>query len=119
MASRLTTVLLIATAMLGLMPAGRAQQPAPGQSNSSGSSSSTRHTRKAVSGVGSGLDAGSVSNGVYRNPGFGFACKIPAGWVLRTEEMNERANSDAKKDAARVLLAAFSRPPAARGEDVN
>jgi hypothetical protein len=119
MASRLTAVLFIATAMLWLMPAGRAQQPAPGQSNSSSSSSSARHTRKAVSGAGSGLDAGSVSNGAYRNPGFGFACKIPAGWVLRTEEMNEGANRDANQDAARVLLAAFSRPPAARGEDVN
>ena len=75
------------------------------------------------------LDAGSVINGLYRNPSFGFACKIPAGWVLRTEEMNAAETDDAKsiadKSAAasgkaeRVLLAAFSRPPEARGEDVN
>ncbi len=66
-----------------------------------------------------------MSNGVYRNPAFGFACKIPAAWVLRTEEMNARdnENTNADKTAAdktgRVLLAAFSRPPEAHGEDVN
>jgi len=70
-----------------------------------------------------------VSKGVYRNAGFGFTCKIPAGWVLRTEELNAREEEDAKNNAAkaapgagnagRVLLAAFSRPPEARGEDVN
>jgi len=48
---------------------------------------------------------------------------------LRTEEMNAREGGDAKPDedkkaigagkAERVLLAAFSRPPEARGEDVN
>ena len=67
--------------------------------------------------------------GVYRNPAFGFACKIPAGWVLRTAEMNARDDEGAKADgsqtttdsgkAGRVLLAAFSRPPEARAEDVN
>jgi len=83
------------------------------------------------------LDAGAVSNGVYRNSGLGFTCRIPAGWVLRTEEMNARDEvAPAKEDRAagdradeggcphaggcgRVLLAAFSRPPEARGEDVN
>jgi len=70
-----------------------------------------------------------VSNGVYRNQGFGFTCKIPEAWVLRTEEINAReedatnANAgtrtaDAGK-AGRVLLSAFSRPPEARAEDVN
>jgi hypothetical protein len=74
------------------------------------------------------LNPGSVSLGVYRNPPFGFAYKIPAGWVLRTEEMDigEGADANAKgeKSAAndkrgQVLLAAFSRPPEARAEDVN
>jgi hypothetical protein len=75
------------------------------------------------------LDSGSVTAGVYRNRGVGFTCKIPAGWVLRTEEMNARhdeaANADADQavakaaKAGRVLLAAFSRPPQARAEDVN
>jgi hypothetical protein len=70
-----------------------------------------------------------VSNGVYRNPGFGFTYKIPVGWVLRTEEMNASEDDDAKTGkgkpgadagkAGRVLLAAFARPPQARGEDVN
>ena len=65
-----------------------------------------------------------MSNGVYRNAAFSFTCKIPAGWVLRTEEMNSRDDESAKADdnagqAGRVLLAAFSRPPEARAEDVN
>ena len=92
------------------------------------------------------LDAGIVSNGIYSNKTLGLACKIPAGWVLRTEEMNAREEdeadaADAKTDGAKpegartegaktdevkadakggkVLLAAFSRPPEARAEDVN
>lgn len=74
-------------------------------------------------------DAGSVVNGVYRNSSFGFTCKIPPAWVLRTDEMNspnDEATTHAKSatntdtaHAGRVLLAAFSRPPQARGEDVN
>jgi hypothetical protein len=36
------------------------------------------------------LDLGSVNTGVYRNPSFAFTCKIPAGWILRTEEMNAK-----------------------------
>ncbi len=68
------------------------------------------------------LDVGTVSNGTYRNPSFGFSCKVPEGWVLRTEEMNEGDDEQAGQEAGksgRVLLAAFSRPPAARGGDVN
>jgi len=128
MDSRLNFVLLVATVvMLLLVPAGGAQQAAQGQSTSSSSSSSARHARKPASAA--GLDAGSASNGVYRNQSFGFACKIPAGWVLRTVEMNAREDGQAKSDgdksaadagkAGGVLLAAFSRPPQARGEDVN
>jgi hypothetical protein len=72
----------------------------------------------------SALDAGSVRAGVYRNVGFGFTCKVPAGWVLRTGEMNASDQDDAKVagnagKGSRVLLAAFSRPPEARAEDVN
>ena len=75
----------------------------------------------------SALDSGSVSAGVYRNSTFGFTCKIPAGWVLRTDDMNAREDN-AKTDedrtadsdrAGRVLLSAYSRPPEARAEDVN
>jgi hypothetical protein len=72
-----------------------------------------------------------VTNGVYRNQSLGFTCKIPSAWVLRTEELNAREDDGAKPDGGkaaadtgkekegRVLLAAFSRPPQARGEDVN
>ena len=90
----------------------------------------------------SALDPGSVSGGLYRNNSLGLSCKIPSGWVLRTEEMDLRdedqlgptdqqgapAKSSAEpkagdkpKDASdgRVLLAAFSRPPDARAEDVK
>jgi hypothetical protein len=109
-----------------VLPA-HAQQP--GQSTSSSSSSSARHVRKPATASGFQLDAGSVSNGVYRNAGFGFTCKIPAGWVLRIEEMNTQEDADVKPEgvksspeaskAGRVLLAAFARPPLAHGEDVN
>jgi hypothetical protein len=103
----------------------RAQQ---GQVASSSSSSSVTHGKKSAAQSESRLDAGSMSQGVYRNPTFGFTCKIPAGWVLRTEEMNsQEEGADAagtKAKAAvgktgKVLLAAFSRPPLAHGEDVN
>jgi hypothetical protein len=67
-----------------------------------------------------------VGAGVYRNLAFGFTCKIPSAWVLRTDEMNQQQGEDEKADAGkkatdagRVLLAAFLRPPEARGEDVN
>jgi hypothetical protein len=58
----------------------------------------------------------------------GLSCKIPAGWVLRTDEMNSSDEDDAEKAKSgqasanaspKVLLAAFSRPPEARAEDVN
>ena len=73
------------------------------------------------------LDAGSVSSGVYRNSALGFSCKIPASWVLRTEEMNAGDSQETPQPgklttaaaSGRVLLAAFSRPPEARAEDVN
>jgi hypothetical protein len=108
------------------MPALWAQ--APQSSSSSSSSSSSKPARKSASSANSLLDSGTVSNSVYRNPAFGFTCKIPAEWVLRTEEMNARDDEGAKADngktaaggkAERVLLAAFSRPPLARAGDVN
>jgi hypothetical protein len=135
MYSPLDFALLIPVTAVLLAPASRAQQPAPAQSSSSSrsssspssSSSSAPHARKPAPAADSRLDAGSVSNGTYRNPSLGFTCKIPAGWVLRTEEMNAREEEEARTgsdkttadDAGRVLLAAFSRPPEARAEDVN
>ena len=98
------------------------------------SSSSTRHLKKPATSTESGLDNGTVANGVYHNKALAFSCKIPEGWVLRTEEMNardekEREDKGSKDSAApqpaassagaKVLLAAFSRPPEAHAEDVN
>ena len=86
------------------------------------------------------LDPGTVTNGVYRNKTLALSCKIPPGWVLRTDELNaledeskeedkkneeekrsrkERPQPAASSTGAKVLLAAFSRPPEARAEDVN
>ncbi|HVI07988.1 MAG TPA: hypothetical protein VND65_06805 [Candidatus Binatia bacterium] len=64
------------------------------------------------------LDPGALTGHTYHNAALGFACQIPEGWVFRTAEMNQ---SEAAADASpsRVLLAAFSRPPEAKGEDVN
>jgi hypothetical protein len=115
--------------LLGALPgiALRAQVPAQSSSQSS-SSSLSKPAAKAAPVAASPLSSGTISDGVYRNRAFGFACKIPAGWVLRTEEMNAREDGGSNADsgrkagsgkAERVLLAAFSRPPEARGEDVN
>lgn len=97
---------------------------------SSSSSSSAKHAKPATSHSSGALDDGWVANGSYKNNTIGLSCKIPNGWVLRTDEMNER---EQPKDSAtpahgtatpsntegRVLLAAFARPPEARAEDVN
>ncbi|MGO8793658.1 MAG: hypothetical protein ACLQLC_02450 [Candidatus Sulfotelmatobacter sp.] len=107
--TRLTCIHLLIVLAMAALPA-----HSPAQS-----SSSSKPAKKSSSGKTSPLDSGSVSNGVYRNPGFGFSCKIPPGWVLRTEEMNEGASGEGRVGAGTVLLAAFSRPPLARGEDVN
>jgi hypothetical protein len=102
-------------------------------SSSSSSSNSAKHIKKPAASTGSILDAGAVSNGVYRNKTLALSCKIPEGWVLRTDEMNDREEEEeqegksdsapaptaASSAGAKVLLAAFSRPPEARAEDVN
>ncbi|HET7892081.1 MAG TPA: hypothetical protein VFL34_11165 [Candidatus Sulfotelmatobacter sp.] len=87
----------------------------------SSSSANPKRTRKPAA---STFDSGSILNGVYRNKAFALSLRIPTGWVLRTEEMNtreEQPSEDAKsaQSGARVLLAAFSRPPEAHAEDVN
>ncbi len=102
-----------------------------GQDSGSSASSSPKHSKHPPAEVKGAIDSGSVSNGIYRNASLGLACKIPAGWVLRTEELNERekpsesaasatgTEAAASSEGAKVLLAAFSRPPDARAEDVN
>ncbi len=86
----------------------------------------------------SALDPGAITNNVYHNKTLALSCKIPTGWVLRTDELNargeekEEGKNEEKKDAdkkdaapaassvgAKVLLAAFSRPPEAHADDVN
>jgi hypothetical protein len=47
---------------------------------------------------------------LYLNRTFSFSCKVPAGWVLRTEQMKPDNASNSQ-----VLLAAFERPPEATG----
>ncbi len=65
-------------------------------------------------------DAGALSDGVYRNPYFGFSYKLPYGWVDRTREMQDDS-PDASNDASKslLLLAIFERPPEATGETIN
>ena len=96
----------------------------------SAQSSSSKPSKESSSTVTTAVDDGAVSNGVYHNKALGLACKVPAGWVLRTEEMNVADNEGMREKSSpqgtqkntgdpHVLLAAFSRPPEARGEDVN
>ena len=95
-------------------------------------------TTKATS---SGLDPGSIANNLYHNKTLGLTFKVPDGWVFRTEELNAREDTEPKagqpdqKEPAQkdkegkptpasssgsvVLLASFSRPPEAKGEDIN
>jgi hypothetical protein len=108
---------------------------APAQTPSTSSSSnSAKHIKKPTAFTGTVLDPGAVTNGVYRNKTLALSCKIPQGWVLRTDEMNDRGEEEDGKDkpesapsptpaasstGAKVLLAAFSHPPEARAEEVN
>jgi hypothetical protein len=133
-----------------------ARAVAQGSAAPQSSSSSSKHTKGSSARLVADVDAGTVADGVYRNRALGLSCKVPAGWVLRTEEMNAREESESEASAAeekpstqgstgagrsaspsqdsrggypyttngdpqggRVLLAAFSRPPEAKGEDVN
>ena len=109
----------------------------PAQTASTSSSNSAKPAKKSAAPIDPGSDAGTVASGLYHNQTLALSCKIPSGWVLRTDEMNDRRENDrggeeeekSKPDSAqppastassgRVLLAAFSRPPEARGEDVN
>jgi hypothetical protein len=120
---------LLAALIVVLGIATCAVAPVRAQSSSSSSSSSSKQVRKPASAAGAGLGSGVVSAGAYRNSTLGFTCRIPAEWVLRTEEMNARDDQSRGADsekaapdsgrAGRVLLAAFSRPPEVRAEDVN
>jgi len=123
----------LAVAVLSLSADVLAQGSSTPSSSSSSSSTAAKQVSKAAAPVDSGLDSGAVTNGVYRNKTLALSCKIPPGWVLRTDEMNapmEKKEDEkeapaqssapaASSTGAKVLLAAFSRPPEARAEDVN
>jgi hypothetical protein len=99
---------------------------------------SAKPAKRVATPADSSLDPGAVTNGIYRNKTLALTCKIPPGWVLRTDEINaqsrekeESKEEEEKKEGenspqqpapstgAKVLLATFSRPPEARAEDVN
>lgn len=131
---------VLAVAALSLSANGLAQDssnpssssvPSSPSTPSSSSSTAAKHVGK-VAPADSGLDPGAVTEGVYRNKALALSCKIPPGWVLRTDEMNapvERKEDEkeapaqpaapASSTGAKVLLAAFSRPPEVRAEDIN
>jgi hypothetical protein len=66
--------------------------------------------------ISAATDPGSITGSTYRNSSFGFTYKLPYGWVDRTHEMSDTGDDTAK---GLVLLAAFERPPEAKGDTVN
>ena len=118
---------------LAVLPVGLLAQGSGAPAGPNSSSSKSAKTVKKPAGNEVSLESGAVANGVYRNKSLALACKIPDGWVLRTDEMNTREDdgdaSNTKNSpqgaqgstegSGRVLLAAFSRPPDAKGEEVN
>jgi hypothetical protein len=81
-----------------------------------GAQSSSKPLARAPSSI-----AGSLRNGKYENPHFGFSYRVPFGWVERTAEMGEADSGGEPADPskAQVLLAVFERPPQAVGSTVN
>ena len=84
-----------------------AQQSSTGSSSSKNARPEQRVKREP---------APDLAQKVYRDPMYGFAYRIPYGWVDRTREMQGDDGDPAK---GKVLLAAFERPPEAAGETVN
>ena len=78
-------------------------------------SSSSSRTGKPASHAAVSPAAGSLSNGVYRNPFFSITCKVPYGWVDRTAEMQ----SEAEAGKSWVLLGTFEHPPEAASDKIN
>src|SRR5580693_4459711 len=91
---------------LGFTACARVSVRAQTSQPASSSSSPAKQVNKSASAAASPLRPGTVSAGAYRNPAFGFTCKIPAGWVLRTEEMNAREGGDAKANEDKKAIGA-------------
>jgi hypothetical protein len=112
------TLIPVALAIGLLSVRTHAQQSPPARSSSSKSAKPEQHIKREP--------AGELAEKVYRNATYGFAYKIPYGWVERTREMQPDDTDAAKGDTAKgepakgkVLLAVFERPPEAPGETVN
>ena len=94
------SVALLTVTLWGQQPASSSKVPARAKSSAPG--------------------AGAISDGVYRNPSFGFSYKLPYGWVDRTSEMQDDSTGPTNAAAkSLLLLAIFERPPEAAGETVN
>ncbi len=89
-----------------------------GQQSKNLPASTAKPSSKPASSTGVPLpDAGTITDGRYHNPFWGFTYKIPYGWVERTKEMQGDRGGEPGKSL--VLLAAFERPPEAAGDTVN
>jgi hypothetical protein len=99
-----------AFAMFLILATQAGAQQSAGESSSKPRAKQTPTPRAAV------IDRGSVVDGVYRNPSFGFTYKIPFGWVERTDQVQEDSSDPAK---TLVLLSVFERPPEATGDTIN
>lgn len=56
-----------------------------------------------------------IADDIYQNAELGFSCKIPFGWVDRTQRMQ---GTD-QNSASHVLLAVFEHPPEATSDTIN
>jgi hypothetical protein len=86
----------------------------------SSESSSKHHTKLPKQPNAPVLDPGSITDGIYTNPYFGFTYKLPHGWVDRTDAMQDDSPDPAKDSAkSAVLLATFEKPPEAPRDAIN
>jgi hypothetical protein len=93
-----------------------AQQAPP----AAGESSSTHHPKRLQQPAAPAFDPGSITDGVYANPYFGFSYRLPFGWVDRSNAMQDDSPQAAKDPTKSVLLlAVFEQPPEAPREAIN
>src|SRR5271167_1195019 len=94
--------------LLGLATAVALYAQAPAHS----SSSSVKQAKKPAASANSGIDDGVITNGVYRNKTLAISCKIPPGWVLRTDEMNAPEEKEPEEEKQAKDDTASAKPPA-------